>query len=67
MKARKKAPDFIYRDNEPVAVILDINEYQEMIERLEDIEDVKMLKDMRRKPLNFKKLDDFLGEYNPSV
>lgn len=28
---------------EPTAVILDIGEYQEMLERLEDMEDLKML------------------------
>ena len=55
------------REGEPTAVILDIDEYQEILERLEDIEDLKMLKDMRKTPLKFRSLDDFLKEYAPSV
>jgi hypothetical protein len=46
---------------------LDIDEYQEMLEKLEDFEDLKMLEEMRKKPLKFKKLDDFLKEYQPGV
>jgi len=48
-------------------VILDIEAYQEMLERLEDTEDLKMLAEMRHKPLKFKKLEDFLEEYQPGV
>jgi hypothetical protein len=35
-----------------------------MLERLEDSEDLKMLVEMRQKPLNFKKLELFLAEYH---
>ncbi len=66
-KARKKAPEIILRNGKPAAVILDIEAYQEMLERLEDIEDLKMLAEMRKKPLKFKKLEDFLEEYQPGV
>jgi len=48
-------------------VILDINDYQEMLERLEDLEDLKFLKAMRKRPLQFRRLEDFLGEYAPDV
>ncbi|MHB9075726.1 MAG: hypothetical protein ACYC6G_19655 [Desulfobaccales bacterium] len=43
------------------------DDYQEMIERLEDAEDLKMLADLRQKPLSFKKLEDILAEYKPAV
>ena len=66
-KARKKAPEIILRDGKPAAVILDIEAYQEMLERLEDVEDLKMLAEMRKKPLKLKKLEDFLEEYRPGV
>ncbi len=66
-KARKKVPEIIVRGGKPTAVILDINEYQEMLERLEDIKDLRMLEDMRKGPLKFKKLGDFLKEYKPGV
>jgi hypothetical protein len=38
-----------------------------MLERLEDAEDLRMLEEMRKKPLEFKRLEDFLDEYTPSV
>lgn len=60
MKAKRKAPELVLRSGRPAAVILDINEYQKMLERLEDLEDLKTLKAMRSKPLTFKRLEDFL-------
>jgi PHD/YefM family antitoxin component YafN of YafNO toxin-antitoxin module len=61
-KAKRKEPEIVIRGGTPSAVILDIDEYQEMLERLEDIEDLMMLERMREKPLKFKKMDDFLRE-----
>jgi PHD/YefM family antitoxin component YafN of YafNO toxin-antitoxin module len=67
MKVKGKNPEIILRDGKPAAVIIDINEYQEILERLEDMEDVRVLEDMKRKPLKFRKLEDFLNEYTPSI
>jgi nicotinic acid phosphoribosyltransferase len=64
---RKKVPEIIFRGEQAVAVILDINEYREMLERLEDLEDLQMLNELRQKPLKFKKLSDFLAEYQLNV
>jgi PHD/YefM family antitoxin component YafN of YafNO toxin-antitoxin module len=66
-RAKKKEPEIIFRGGKPAAVIIDIDEYQEMLERLEDAEDLKILAEMRQKPLKFKRLEDFLAEYNPVV
>lgn len=66
-KHKKKAPEVVLREGKPAAVILEIGEYRKMLERLDDIEDLKMLKEMRKKPLKFRKLEDFLKEYRPSV
>ncbi|KPK75529.1 MAG: hypothetical protein AMJ89_04390 [candidate division Zixibacteria bacterium SM23_73] len=66
-KVKKKNPEIVLRDGKPAAIILDIGEYQELLERLEDAEDLKMLQRMRKKPLKFRKLEDFLKEYKPSV
>jgi len=66
-RAKKKSPEIVFKEGKPTAVILDIEEYQEMLERLEDMEDLKMLADMRKKPLKFKSLDNFLKEYTPAV
>jgi PHD/YefM family antitoxin component YafN of YafNO toxin-antitoxin module len=53
-KMKKKVPEVILRDGKPAAVILDIDEYREMLERLEDMEDLRTLQ-------------DFLKERHPSV
>ena len=66
-KTKRKAPEIVFREGKPSAVILDIDEYREMLERLEDLEDLNMLKEMRKRPLKFKKLEEFLEEYHPSV
>ena len=65
-KARKKPLQVVMENGEPSAVILDIEDYKEMLERLEDAEDLKTLEDMRKKPLKFKKLEEFLEEYTPN-
>lgn len=67
MKAKSPAPEIVLRDGTPVAVILDIERYKEMLERLEDIEDLRELEVMRRKRLRFKPLSKFLAEYSPDV
>lgn len=61
-KPKSKSPDIIFRDGKPTAVVLDIEDYQELLERLEDSEDLKALQEMRKKPLKFRKLEDFLAE-----
>lgn len=66
-RSRRKSPEVVLRDGKPTAVILDIDAYQEMLERLEDAEDLQTLKEMRGRPLQFRKLDDFLKEYRPRV
>ena len=67
MKAKSPAPEIVLRGGKPVAVILDIDEYKRMLERLEDAEHLKELEAMRRKPLKFKSLAKFLEEYSPNV
>ncbi len=66
-KGKKKGPDVILKDGKPAAIILDINEYREMLERLEDVEDLEALERMRRRPLKFRSLEDFLKEYSPGA
>ncbi|HEB71845.1 MAG TPA: type II toxin-antitoxin system Phd/YefM family antitoxin [Nitrospirae bacterium] len=61
-KTKQNAPEIVLRDGKPVSVIIDITEYKEMLERLEDAEDLKELEKMRTKPLEFRKLEDFLSD-----
>ncbi|PIU53509.1 MAG: type II toxin-antitoxin system Phd/YefM family antitoxin [Deltaproteobacteria bacterium CG07_land_8_20_14_0_80_60_11] len=65
-KAKRKEPEIIFREGKPAAVILDIDDYQEMLERLEDAEDLRILAEMRQKPLKFKRLENFLAEAAPN-
>lgn len=67
MKTKRSSPEIVLRNGKPAAVILDIEEYREMLERLEDVEDLKALEAMRRKPIKFRRLEEFLEEYSPNV
>jgi len=61
------SPEIVVRDGKPVAVILGIDEYQEMLEKIEDLDALKALERLREGPLEFRRLDDFLNEYSPDV
>ena len=63
----KKSVELIYREGKPVAVIISLEEYRELLARLEDAEDLKTLKKLRQRKLHFKKLDKFLEQYSPSL
>jgi hypothetical protein len=65
--AGQRPPQIVCEDGKPVTVILDIDAYQEMLERLEDAEDLRMLEEMRKKPLSFRSVEGFLAEYSPSA
>jgi len=68
MKAKKRSvPEIVLRDGKPAAVILDIEHYRELLERVEDAEDLKTLRAMRRRPIKFRRLDDFLKLYAPDA
>ncbi len=65
---KKRRLQVIVEDGKPSAVIIGIEDYRDMLEQLEDLDDLKDLEEMRKTPLDFKKLDDFLlEEYSPSV
>ena len=64
MKARRKRrdPEVVLRGGKPTAVILSIEDYRDLLERLEDAEDLKMLTAMRKRPLKLRSFEDFLME-----
>ncbi len=66
-KAKRKVPEIVLREGKPSAVILDIDEYREMLERLEDLEDLDRLKEMRKRPRKSRKLEEFLQEHQSGV
>ena len=62
MKATLSEPEIVTRKGKPISVIIPIKEYEEMLERLEDAEDIHYLKRARRKPLQYRSLEDYLAE-----
>jgi PHD/YefM family antitoxin component YafN of YafNO toxin-antitoxin module len=67
MRARLRRPDIILKNGKPSAVILDVEDYKELLERLEDVEDLEALAAMRRRPLKFRKFEDYLAERSRRV
>jgi prevent-host-death family protein len=67
MRTKRKSPQIILRNGKPDAVIVDIDDYKELLERLEDAEDLRELEKMRSGPLSFARLEDFLSESHKGV
>ncbi len=64
MKATMSEPEIVTHKGKPVAVIIPIKDYKELLERVEDTDDVAWLKNARRKPLHFRPIEDYLAERN---
>ena len=67
MKLPLPEPEIVTRKGKPVSVIIPIKDYEELLERVEDAEDVASLKHVRRKPLHYRPLEDYLAERNTST
>lgn len=61
-ETKTKRPDIIFREGKPTAVILGIDEYEELLEQLEDADDLAYLRELRSKPMEFVTLSDLLKE-----
>ena len=59
-KCRKRESGIIFQDAKARAVILDIDYYQELLERMEDAKGLMILMKLRQKPLKFRRFEDFL-------
>jgi PHD/YefM family antitoxin component YafN of YafNO toxin-antitoxin module len=55
-------PEIVTKKGKPVSVILPIKDYREMMELLEDAADIAWLKKARRKPLQYRPLEDVLAD-----
>lgn len=63
----KTKPQVIMKDGRPSAVIIDIGDYQELLDRLEDKEDLEDLEKIRKGGLQLRKFSDFLAEYENAL
>ncbi len=62
MKAGLKEPEIVLKNGKPARVILDIRDYEELLERIEDAEDLKALDVLRSQPRQFRDFDEYLAE-----
>jgi hypothetical protein len=62
VKTTLREREIVTRKGKPVSVILPIEDYEELLERVEDAEDVASLKHARKKPLHYRPLEDYLAE-----
>jgi len=62
MKATLQQPEIVVRKGKPVSVILPIEIYQELLERLEDADDMAWLKKARQKPMRYRRLEEYLSQ-----
>ena len=61
-KALTKKPQFIIERGKPIAVILNIRDYEELLQRVEDTEDLTELRQLRKTTLKFRPFEEFLKE-----
>lgn len=56
----KLHPEIVMKNGRPSAVILDIHEYQETLERLEDLDDLRYVQKIKKQGTKFTSLEDYL-------
>ena len=56
----KKTPEFIFRDGKPSAVILAIDDYARLLEKIEDAEDLREIERIKKNKSRFISLEDYL-------
>ena len=55
-------PEIVTRKGKPVSGIIPIKDYEELLERAEDSADVTWLKRFRKKPRQYRLLEDYLAD-----
>jgi PHD/YefM family antitoxin component YafN of YafNO toxin-antitoxin module len=59
----RQQPPIIYKEGKPTAVILDIDVYEDLLEKLEDYEDLRAIEEIKKqRPLEYTPLEDYLKE-----
>jgi len=59
-KILSQEPQYIFKQGKPTAVILNIRDYEELLEKIEDIQDLKELKRLKKRKLKFRPFEEFL-------
>ena len=66
-KVIKTRPQVIMKNGVPDAVIVDIADYRNLLQRLQDKEDIDDLEKIRRGSLRFRGFDDLIDEHNNAI
>jgi len=66
-QSQRKSAQYIYEKEKPVAVIVDIKKYEDLLEKAEQAEDLKALRLIRKKPMHFRTFDSFLKDSRMNV
>jgi PHD/YefM family antitoxin component YafN of YafNO toxin-antitoxin module len=61
MGSPNREPEIVRRNGKPVAVVVPIKDYEELLERAEVAEDVAWLKRARKRKLNYRPLEEYLA------
>jgi hypothetical protein len=61
MRSTLAQPQIVTHNGKPVSVMVPIKAYQELLERAEDAADIAWLRRARRKPMQYRSLDDYLA------
>jgi hypothetical protein len=62
MKTSLTEPQIVTFQGKPVSVIVPIKLYEELLEQAEDATDIAWLRRARRKPLQYRSIDDYIAE-----
>jgi PHD/YefM family antitoxin component YafN of YafNO toxin-antitoxin module len=69
MKARRipnrrsiSEPEIVYRKGRPTAVLLDIRDYETLLDRLEDLHDIEVLTKRLKDAPTYRDFDEYLAE-----
>jgi PHD/YefM family antitoxin component YafN of YafNO toxin-antitoxin module len=57
----KEKPQVVLRNGKPAAVILDIRDYEKLLERVEDAHDLRHLRSIRKGRLKFRPLSEVMA------
>jgi len=67
MKSAFADPEIVTRNGKPVSVIVPIEVYEQLLERVEDAADIAWLRKARRKPLKYRSLGSYLADRRPAL
>jgi PHD/YefM family antitoxin component YafN of YafNO toxin-antitoxin module len=62
-----KKPEIVLKNGKPAAVILDIRDYEKLLERLEDAHDLRLLRSIRKGKLKFRRLSEVMARLKAGV